>query len=138
MRHISDAIREGAAGFLSTQYAGIFKLAGCALVCLFIMYSLRTPPKNLPGVSSSSIAACVALSFALGSTLSGLSGYAGMWVSVRSNIRVASAATRSFQEAITVGLRAGAFSGVLVVSMVQLGIIGLLILVRWLVHAHLH
>ena len=38
-------------------------------------------------------------------------------MAVRSNIRVASAACRSFQEAIAVGLRAGAFSGVLVVSM---------------------
>jgi len=137
MRHVSDAIREGAAGFLSTQYMGIFRLASCALVGLFIMYSLRTPPKNLPGVSSTSIAACVALSFALGSTLSGLSGYAGMWVSVRSNIRVASAATRSFQEAITVGLRAGAFSGVVVVAMVQLGIVALLFGIRMLVPAPL-
>lgn len=61
-----------------------------------------------------------------------------MWVAVRSNIRVASAACRSFQEAIAVGLRAGAFSGVLVVSMVLLGIIGLLFGVRLFVPAALH
>lgn len=38
-------------------------------------------------------------------------GDPGAQVAVRSNIRVASAATRSFGEAIAVGLRAGAFSG---------------------------
>jgi len=53
-------------------------------------------------------------------------------------VRVASAATRSFQEAVAVGLRAGAFSGILVVAMVLLGIIALLFGVRMIVPAHLH
>jgi len=53
-------------------------------------------------------------------------------------LRVAAAATRSFQEAVTVGLRAGAFSGILVVAMVLLGIITLLFTVRTLVPTHLH
>merc|ERR1719443_1857242 len=52
-----------------------------------------------------------------------------MWLSVRSNIRVSAAATRSYQEALKVGLRAGGFVGLLVVSMVLLGIIFLLIAV---------
>eukprot|EP00438_Fugacium_kawagutii_P023144 Skav208953 [mRNA] locus=scaffold1580:170825:175496:- [translate_table: standard] len=111
----SDAIREGAAGFLSTQYASIFKLAVLVLVAIFLMYIVREPPKNLSNVPSSRLAVCVAV-----------------WVAVRSNIRVASAACRSFQEAIAVGLRAGAFSGVL------LGIIGLLFGVRLFVPAALH
>ncbi|CAK9031241.1 unnamed protein product, partial [Durusdinium trenchii] len=145
MRQVSDAIREGAAGFLSTQYASIAKLAvleprlqgraveakiSRVLIGIFLMYIVREPPKNLSHVPSSRLALCVAVSFATGSVLSGIAGYVGMWVAVRSNIRVASAATRSFGEAIAVGLRAGAFSGVLVVSMVLLGIIGLLFGVR--------
>lgn len=138
MRQVSDAIREGAAGFLSTQYASIFKLAVVVLIGIFLMYIVREPPKNLSQVPSSRLAVCVAVSFATGSVLSGIAGYVGMWVAVRSNIRVASAACRSFQEAIAVGLRAGAFSGVLVVSMVLLGIIGLLFGVRLFVPAALH
>ncbi|CAE7276392.1 AVPL2 [Symbiodinium natans] len=138
MRQVSDAIREGAAGFLSTQYASIFKLAVVVLVGIFLMYLLREPPKNLPQVASSRLALCVAVSFATGCILSGVAGYVGMWVAVRSNVRVASAACRSFQEAIDVGLRAGAFSGVLVVSMVLLGIIALLFGVRLVVPAALH
>ena len=138
MRQVSDAIREGAAGFLSTQYASIFKLAVVVLIGIFLMYIVREPPKNLQNVPSSRLAICVAVSFATGSILSGIAGYVGMWVAVRSNIRVASAACRSFQEAIAVGLRAGAFSGVLVVSMVLLGIICLLFGVRLFVPAALH
>jgi len=138
MRRISDAIREGAAGFLSTQYTTIFKLAFVVAIGIFFMYSSRPPPKHLPHVTSSRIATCVVVSFSCGAILSGVAGYVGMWVAVRSNVRVASAATRSFQEAIIVGLRAGAFVGVLVVSMVQLGIIGLLFTVRMMVPAALH
>jgi len=138
MKTISDAIREGAAGFLSTQYTTIFKLAACVLVGIFLMYLFREPPKNLPQVSSTRMALCVAFSFATGCSLSGVAGYVGMWVAVRSNVRVASAATRSYSEAVTVGLRAGGFSGVLVVSMVLLGIIGLLLVVRLFVSAALH
>lgn len=137
MRPVSNAIREGAAGFLSTQYAAIFKLAFVVLICIYCLYLVRTPPRNLPGVPSSSIALCVAISFATGALLSGAAGYIGMWVAVRSNVRVASAACRSFTDAVTVGLRAGAFSGVLVVSMVQLGIIMLLVVVRMIVPARL-
>lgn len=135
MQEISNAIREGAAGFLSTQYASIFQLAFLALVAIFAMYLMRTPPKSLAHVERASLATCVALSFATGAILSGLAGYIGMWVSVRSNIRVSSAATRSFQEAVAVGLRAGGFSGVLVVAMVLLGIIALLFGARLLVPA---
>eukprot|EP00931_Biecheleriopsis_adriatica_P056228 TRINITY_DN33310_c0_g1_i1.p1 TRINITY_DN33310_c0_g1~~TRINITY_DN33310_c0_g1_i1.p1 ORF type:complete len:855 (-),score=165.95 TRINITY_DN33310_c0_g1_i1:68-2479(-) len=138
MREVSDAIRQGASGFLSTQYASIFKLAGVVLVGIFFLYLVREPPKNLPQVSSFSLALCVAVSFASGCILSGIAGYVGMWVAVRSNVRVASAACRSLPEAVAVGLRAGAFSGVLVVSMVLLGIIGLLFGVRMVVPAGLH
>jgi len=95
-------------------------------------------PRNLPQVAASRLAICVTLSFAMGCVLSGIAGYVGMWVAVRSNVRVASAATRSLSEACAVGLRAGAFSGVLVVSMVLLGIISLLFIVRMLVPAQLH
>lgn len=44
---------------------------------------------------------------------------AGMWVSVRANARVAGAARRSAREALVVALRAGGFSGMLVVGLVS-------------------
>ena len=45
-----------------------------------------------------------------------------MWVSARANIRVASAARRSYVEALLLCFRGGAFSAVLVISMCVLGV----------------
>lgn len=42
----------------------------------------------------------IALSFVIGAIFSALSGYAGMWVSVRANVRVTSAARRCYNEAL--------------------------------------
>eukprot|EP00927_Polykrikos_kofoidii_P083399 TRINITY_DN8526_c1_g1_i2.p1 TRINITY_DN8526_c1_g1~~TRINITY_DN8526_c1_g1_i2.p1 ORF type:complete len:836 (-),score=149.79 TRINITY_DN8526_c1_g1_i2:202-2556(-) len=137
MRVVSDAIRQGSAGFLSTQYAAIYKLAFIVLIAIFCMYLVRPPPANMPQVTQLSLAVCVSLAFATGCILSGLAGYAGMWVAVRSNIRVAAAASRSYKEAVTVALRAGAFTGVLVVAMVQLGIIFLLFVVHVMIPSKL-
>ena len=40
--------------------------------------------------------------FVLGALCSGVAGYVGMWVSVRANVRVSSAARRSAREALQV------------------------------------
>lgn len=40
--------------------------------------------------------------FLLGALCSGIAGYVGMWVSVRANVRVSSAARRSAKEALQV------------------------------------
>jgi len=40
--------------------------------------------------------------FLLGALCSGIAGYVGMWVSVRANVRVSSAARRSAREALQV------------------------------------
>ncbi|MEK7104475.1 MAG: sodium-translocating pyrophosphatase, partial [Patescibacteria group bacterium] len=49
----------------------------------------------------------------------------GMWISVRSNIRTASAAQTSLSKALTIALRAGAVSGITIVAMSLIGITGL-------------
>ena len=58
----------------------------------------------------------------MGAFCSGLAGYIGMFIAVRSNVRTASAAQRSLKEAITVSLRGGAVSGFLVVALSLIGV----------------
>ena len=71
------------------------------------------------------LAFLTSLSFLLGAFCSAIAGYVGMWVSVRANVRVASAARRSASEALQIALRAGGFSAMIVVGMTVLGVCSL-------------
>lgn len=51
-----------------------------------------------------------------------MSGYAGMWVSVRANLRVASAATRCYNTAIQVAFKGGYFAAVINVALAIIGV----------------
>ena len=55
----------------------------------------------------------LALGFCFGAVCSAIAGFMAMWVAAQSNIRVCSAARRSYTEALVVCFRGGAFSAVL-------------------------
>jgi len=126
MQDISDSIREGSEGFFITQYGTIFKLA---LVCsglLFLVYLQRSPASGESKIQNylgtTSIALITSVSFLLGANCSALSGYAGIWVSVRANIRVAAAARKCYNEALQICFRGGAFSAIINVALAIFGI----------------
>lgn len=131
MQDVSHAIRDGAEGYFVTQYGTIARFSLILSGVIFVTYLFRmsTPEQKDAGMSQFSLALLTAVSFMLGAGCSAAAGYAGMWVSVRANVRVAGAARRSAREALVVALRAGGFSGMLVVSMMVLGIS---ILYSWL------
>ena len=91
MRDISDAIRQGADGFFRVQYGLIARLAFGAAGAIFLVYSFRrlTNAQVAAGVTRGSFACLTTVAFVLGAGCSALSGYVGMWVSVRANARVA-------------------------------------------------
>ena len=77
-------------------------------------------------------AACITgLSFVLGAIFSALSGYAGMWVSVRANVRVTSAARRCYNEALQICFRGGAFGAIVNVALAIFGISFLYLFLRF-------
>ena len=119
MQSISNAIREGAEAFMGRQYTTIAAIAAVLAVVLYIGY--RLSPFTAP------LANKVVISFLIGAICSALSGYTGMFVSIRSNIRTASAARTSLGKALQISLRGGAVTGLVVVSLSLLGI-GLLFL----------
>ncbi len=131
MQRISNAIREGAEAFLRRQNKTILYLAVLFAAVLFIGYGFVRQHQAFDPVGSSlEMATWVTLSFVLGALCSVLAGYVGMWISIRSNIRTATAALTSVNSALRVALRGGAVSGLLVVAMSLLGVAGLYALVR--------
>jgi K(+)-stimulated pyrophosphate-energized sodium pump len=125
MKEIADAIREGAEAFLSRQYKTIAALTIPVAAVLYILYGFIRPASASDPVSRGELAAYVAGSFFLGAICSGIAGYMGMFVSIRSNIRTASASRTSLNRGLQIALRGGAVSGLFVVAMSLLGVGGL-------------
>src|SRR5918992_194332 len=124
MQDIAGRIFVGAAAFLRRQYSTIAILAVVVAVLIGLVVGFfEREHQTTRGVIT-------ALAFLFGALLSGISGYIGMYIAVRSNSRTASAARRSLGEALTVSLRGGAVSGFLVVA---LGLLGVLIM-YWVVY----
>ncbi|CAN6310728.1 unnamed protein product [Urochloa humidicola] len=123
MSEISDAIRDGAEGFFRTQYGTISKMACILAFVIFGIYLFRTttPQQEASGLGRATCAYITVASFLLGALCSGIAGFVGMWVSVRANVRVSSAARRSAMEALQIAVRAGGFSAIVVVCMAVFG-----------------
>jgi K(+)-stimulated pyrophosphate-energized sodium pump len=74
-----------------------------------------------------SVAWHTAVAFVSGALCSALAGFIGMIIAVKANLRTAAAARNSLGEALTIALRGGAVSGLLVVSLSLLGVFGLFV-----------
>jgi K(+)-stimulated pyrophosphate-energized sodium pump len=131
MREISDAIKAGAEAFLRRQNRTIAFMAIALGSVIFILYAFVRAHKEFDPVDTAGqLALWTTLSFALGAACSVAAGYVGMWTSIRTNIRTASAATRNLNDALQTALRGGAVSGFFVVGLSLLGVGGLFTLVK--------
>eukprot|EP00918_Siedleckia_nematoides_P050891 GHVU01111446.1.p1 GENE.GHVU01111446.1~~GHVU01111446.1.p1 ORF type:complete len:422 (+),score=47.26 GHVU01111446.1:220-1485(+) len=133
MREISEAIRLGSEGFFAVQYGTIAKISGVFAVLIVVMYIFKDPksvPADISQVGTFGLAIVTGLCFVMGALCSGLSGYAGMWVSIRANVRVASAARRCYNEALQLCFRGGAFSSIINVALAVGGISFVVLVLR--------
>ncbi len=124
MVDVAATIREGADAFVKRQYSTIGLLALVAAVIIGVVIALVETPAvaDVPTLAGLPIGALTAFAFLVGAGCSMLSGIIGMQVSVRANVRTASAARRSLVEAVQVAMRGGAVSGFLVVALSLLGV----------------
>ncbi|MGH7900749.1 MAG: sodium-translocating pyrophosphatase [Thermodesulfobacteriota bacterium] len=114
MQVISNAIKEGAEAFLRRQYSTIILLSIVLAALLFILYWFAKGDQDLAWRTT--------VAFLFGAACSGIAGYIGMWISIRSNIRTASAVRSSLDKALKISLRGGAVSGITIVAMSLLGV----------------
>lgn len=121
-RKIADAIREGSAGFLRVQVKSITRFSFLCALVIFLAYLTRSPSRVF-AVSNFQVAIVMFFSFLTGAACSAAIGYLGMYMSVRSNVRVAFCAGKSYELALIVCLRSGAVTAILVVAICLLGII---------------
>ncbi|HET9085113.1 MAG TPA: sodium-translocating pyrophosphatase [Candidatus Limnocylindrales bacterium] len=127
MLAVAGTIREGADAFVRRQYTTIAALAIVGAVIIGIVIAVVETPDvaDVPSLAGLPIGVLTAVAFLVGAICSMASGIIGMFISVRSNVRTASAARRSLVEAVQVAMRGGAVSGFLVVSLSLLGVWGI-------------
>ena len=107
MKEIAAAVQEGASAYLNRQFK---TLAIFAVIVFFVLFLLPAD------TTSEKIGRSIF--FLVGAVFSGITGYMGMWLAVRGNVRVAAAANESGeQKAMKIAFRTGGVAGMFTVGL---------------------
>ena len=129
MQEVWNAIRSGAEAYLGRQLKTIIPMIAIFTVILFFSVYIVPPTdeamKRFAGNTPDQVKMIVgigrAIAFIMGSVFSLMVGQFGMRMAVQGNVRVASAARRSFAEALKIAYRTGTITGMLTDGLGLLG-----------------
>ncbi|HJX07485.1 MAG TPA: sodium-translocating pyrophosphatase [Actinomycetota bacterium] len=125
MREIAEAIQEGAKAYLSRQFRTVAVFLGVLTVALFFLL----PAPTIAEHSAFSIKFGRSVAFILGAGFSAITGYVGMWLAVRANVRTANAAREDgLRKAMRIAFRSGGVAGMFTVGLGLLGAVVILII----------
>ncbi|WP_454777803.1 sodium-translocating pyrophosphatase [Georgenia muralis] len=118
MIEIAGAIQEGARAYMARQMRTVSWFILVLGVVLFFALPVAADAAHAEVV----LRAGRSLAFVLGAAFSALTGYAGMWLAVRANVRTAAAAREhGARRAMRVAFRAGGVAGMFTVGLGLLG-----------------
>src|SRR5688500_16270331 len=122
MIEIATAIQEGALAYLKRQFRTIAVILIPLAVVVFFTSTTVDKPNGEEALSFLASGTARTLAFVAGCFMSGLTGYIGMTLATRGNVRTAAAAKRgSLPDALQVAFRTGGIAGMF---MVGLGLLG--------------
>ncbi|MDD5751770.1 MAG: sodium-translocating pyrophosphatase, partial [Candidatus Peribacteraceae bacterium] len=125
MQKVAHAIKTGSNAFVNRQYRTISILAIVVAAGMTAIYGF------MGGANGWSMGLEVGGSFLLGAVLSGLAGIVSMIVATRANLKTAGASQKGLNAALTMALRGGAVSAIVITALSLLGISGLYLLYRY-------
>ena len=119
MQEIAKAIQDGSRAYLNRQFRTVAAFA--VLLAIGLYFAL---PAHGGTHSDFVIKFGRSIAFIIGASFSAITGFTGMWLAVRSNVRVANAARESgYRKALTVAFRTGGVAGMFTVGLGLLGAI---------------
>ncbi|MDP2909989.1 MAG: sodium-translocating pyrophosphatase [bacterium] len=104
---IAKAIREGAVSYLKRQYRAVAAVSFILFLILWLVFDLKT-----------------GIAFLIGAVLSASSGFIGMMISTKANLKTAEAAKRGLVPALDISFKGGLITGLLVVGLGLLAVSG--------------
>ncbi|MEJ7846099.1 MAG: sodium/proton-translocating pyrophosphatase, partial [Acidimicrobiales bacterium] len=129
MIEIATAIQVGAAAYLKRQFRTIGMILVPLAVVVFLTSTEVPKPDGAVALSFGESGIYRTLAFIAGGLLSGLTGYVGMTLATRGNVRTAAAAKRnSLPDALLVAFRTGGVAGMFTVGLGLLGATVIIIL----------
>jgi K(+)-stimulated pyrophosphate-energized sodium pump len=130
MREIAKAIQEGAEAFLKRQFRTIFIILVPLAVLIFFTATKVVRPDHTIAMTFTQNGIWRAVCFLAGAAFSGLTGFIGMSIAVRGNVRTAAAAVsgKGMPGALRVAFRTGAVTGLLCVGLGLTGAAGIFLI----------